>query len=200
MKKPEAPPKPTSESVSPAVITYESSLDIKEEKLLKGFSLLPKKEEKGIMDITDPTIRNISEVHTKAQNDKLKSEGLTQAIVNSDLFLGEFIMYTAELNMKCRDYGAVDGDNVKIWLNDVVVVPKVSLESSFKTYLLYLKEGLNIIKIQALNTGEFFPNTGQFLFFDGNSKLITNQNWGLNTGYNAIIRIIRKEGIPTTEK
>lgn len=200
MKSPDAPPKPTSETVTPAVITYESSLDKKEEKLLKGFSLLPKKEERGIMDINDPTIRNISEVHTKIQNDKLKSEGLSQEIVNSDLFLGEFIVYTNELTIRCRDYSAVDGDNVRIWVNDVMVVTKVFLQSSFQAHKVTLKDGLNIIKIQALNTGEYFPNTGQFIFVDANGKLITNQNWGLNEGYSAIIRILKKESIPTTEK
>lgn len=199
IKKPDAPPKPTPEIATPAIIKYESSIEKSvDDKLLKGFTLLPKKEEKGIME-KEP-IRSIAEVHTKKQNDKLKSEGISQEIVNSDTFLGEFTVYTAELTTKCRDYSAIDGDNVRIWLNDEIIVTSVYLESTFKTYTLNLKEGLNIIKIQALNIGESFPNTGQFIFFDGNGKLVTNQNWGLNAGYFAIIRILKKEGIPITEK
>jgi hypothetical protein len=170
MKKPDAPPAPTSETVSPAVIKYESSFDKKEEKLLEGFSLLPKKQERGIMDSNDPTLRNISEVHTQIQNDKLKSEGLSQEIVNSDVFLGEFIVYTDELSIRCRDYSAVDGDQVRIWLNDEIVVTKVGLLSGFQSFKVKLREGLNIVKIQALNIGDYFPNTGQFIFLDGNSK------------------------------
>ncbi len=199
IKKPDAPPKPTPEIATPAIIKYESSIEKSvDDKLLKGFTLLPKKEEKGIME-KEP-IRSIAEVHTKKQNDKLKSEGISQEIVNSDTFLGEFTVYTTELTTKCRDYSAIDGDNVRIWLNDEIIVTSVYLESTFKTYTLNLKEGLNIIKIQALNIGESFPNTGQFIFFDGNGKLVTNQNWGLNAGYFAIIRILKKEGIPITEK
>lgn len=194
-KMPEAPPKPAAETTTPAVIKYESALDKKDEKLLKGFSLLPKKEEKGIMDTSDPTLRDISELHTKKQNDKLKSEGLSREIVNSDMYLGEFVVYTSELVTKCRDYSNVDGDNVRIWLNGEIVVTTVNLESGFKSYTLNLVEGLNTIKIEALNIGEFFPNTGQFIFYDGNGKPVTNQNWGLNEGFNAIVKIYRKKGI-----
>ncbi len=195
IKKPDAPPAPTTETTTPAIIKYESSLDKKEDKLLKGFSLLPKKEEKGIMDITDPTIRNISEVHTQKQNEKLKAEGISREVVNSDLYLGEFVVYTTELNVKCRDYGLVDGDDVRIWLNNVIIIPTVNLESGFKSYVLTLQEGQNEIRIQALNTGEAFPNTGQFVFHDENGRLVTDQNWGLNTGYNAIVKVLKRKAI-----
>jgi hypothetical protein len=40
-----------------------------------------------------------------------------------------------------------------------------------------------------------FPNTGQFGFFDGNEKAVTVQNWDLNTGYKAIVKIYRTEGL-----
>lgn len=196
-KKPEGEIKPTSENTTPAVIKYESSLNKDNtDKLLKGFTILPKKEEINIME-KEP-LRTTAEIYTKQQNDKLKSEGLSQEIVNSDVFLGEFIVYTTELNTKCRDYGAVDGDNVRIWLNDEIVVGSVILDSGFRNFTLNLKEGLNIIKIQALNIGEFFPNTGQFIFSDGNGKVVTNQNWGLNAGYNAIIKVRKLKGLDNT--
>jgi hypothetical protein len=198
-KNPDAETKPISETTTPAIIKYESSLNkTNNDKLLKGITLLPKKEEKGIME-KEP-LRTTAEIYTKQQNEKLKSEGLSQEIVNSDVYLGEFIVYTTELSTKCRDYGAIDGDNVRIWLNDEIVVTNVSLESGFKSYTLNLKEGLNVIKIQALNIGEFFPNTGQFIFIDGNGKLVTNQNWGLNSGYNAIIKVRKLKGLDTTQE
>jgi len=198
-KKPEGETKPTSENTTPAVIKYESSLNKDNtDKLLKGFTILPKKEEVNIME-KEP-LRTTAEIYTKQQNDKLKTEGLSQEIVNSDVFLGEFIVYTTELVTKCRDYGTVDGDNVRIWLNDEIVIPRLMLEGGFKTYTLNLKEGLNIIKIQALNVGQFFPNTGQFIFMDGNGKLVTNQNWGLNDGYNAIIKVRKLKGLQTLEE
>lgn len=198
-KNPEAESKPISETTTPAVIKYESSLNKDNtDKLLKGFTLLPKKEEKGIME--KESLRTTAEIYTKRENDKLKTEGLSQEIVNSDVFLGEFIVYTFELNTKCRDYGAIDGDQVRIWLNDEIIVPRVTLDTGFTSFMMNLKEGLNIIKIQALNVGQLFPNTGQFVFYDGNGKLVTNQNWGLNEGYNAIIRVRKLKGLQTLEE
>ena len=58
-----------------------------------------------------------------------------------------------------------------------------------------MKENLNTIFIEAINTGLLFPNTGQFTFFDEKGKLVTNQNWNLNEGYKAIIKIVRIEGL-----
>jgi hypothetical protein len=58
-----------------------------------------------------------------------------------------------------------------------------------------LKEGLNVIQIEALNIGLSFPNTGQFSFVDGNGKMITEQFWGLNEGYRATIKVYKKKGL-----
>ncbi len=197
IKKKEAPLKPlVKKSDVPIEIKYESSLDKKKgDNVLNDFSILPKKVEKGIMDTSDPTIRNSSEIYTDKLNKKLSSEGISQEILNSDLFLGEFIVYTTDLDAACRDYSAIDGDDVRIWVNGEIAVREVNLEADFKRYHLILKEGLNIIQIEALNIGLSFPNTGQFNFFDGNGRLVTNQNWGLNAGYKAVIRIIKLKGI-----
>lgn len=182
------------------VIKFESQyLNKSEDKLLKQFSNVPKIGEVT----TKPSyeIKNSSEIYTEKVKEKLESEGLSQQIVNSDIYLGEFIVFTEQLNVNCRDYGAIDGDNVRIWLNNEIVTKDIFLEGGFKSYDFLLKEGLNIIQIEALNTGDFFPNTGQFVFYDGNSKLVTNQNWGLNAGFKAVIKIVRLKGIsPATEE
>ena len=122
------------------------------------------------------------EEQTKKMNDKMKREGVSLEIVNSDVFLGEFTVTTFKISVACRDFGAID------------------LESGFKRYPLELKEGLNTIQIEALNTGELFPNTGQFVFYDANEKLVTNQQWSLNSGYKAIVKIRKIEGLELEEK
>ncbi len=177
-----------------ASIKYESSIGKdKDEKLLKSISLAPKVGLKT--PVNEQPLHNPSEIYTEKIQKEMKKEGITKEILNSDMFLGEFVVYTTELTTVCRDYGAIDGDNVRIWLNGELVVLNIGLESDFKKYQLNLKEGLNIIHIEALNTGEFFPNTGQFMFLDGNQKLITNQNWGLNAGYRAIIKVRKIKGL-----
>ncbi|TBX70353.1 hypothetical protein EZL74_04035 [Flavobacterium silvisoli] len=180
---------------SSKTITYPSIFD-KKDKLTESVSLLKKQpeEEKSVMD-NKPQFENPAKAYTEKMNDMMKQEGVSREIVNSDMFLGEYTVTTFNISIACRDYGAIDGDNVSIWLNDQIVVPAIYLESGMKKYKLELKEGLNTIKIQALNTGELFPNTGQFVFYDGHEVVVTNQKWALNTGYNAIVKIRKVKGI-----
>jgi hypothetical protein len=197
-----APVQNNSGSISPSsskVITYPSIFE-KKDKLLESVSLLKKKpvEEKSVME--QEQFENPAKEHTEKMNKMMAREGLSREIVNSDMFLGEFIIFTENLYISCRDNGAIDGDNVSVWLNGERVLPFIGLESGFKKYQFNLKKGINILEIEALNTGELFPNTGQFVFFDGNEKLVTNQNWDLNSGYKAVIKIQRLEGIEPEKK
>lgn len=180
-------------------ITYPSIFD-KKDKLLENVSLLKKKpeEEKSIME--KEKFVDQSKQYTDKMNDMLKREGVTSVVENNDVFLGEFIVTTINLNLSCRDFGAIDGDNVSIWLNGKMVIPSIYLDSGLKRYSLELIEGSNIIQIEALNTGELFPNTGQFVFFDANEKLVTNQQWVLNTGYKAVVRIKKVQGLESKEE
>lgn len=186
--------------ISPASSLKYPSIFDKKDKLLENFSLLSKKEEpvKSVMD-NKPKFLNPGDRIVEKENQKLKKEGLSSVVDNSDSFLGEFVITTIKLNIECRDYGAIDGDVVRIWLNGEVVVPRVDLISGYKGYTLEVKEGSNEIQIEALNTGELFPNTGQFMFIDGNEKLVTNQQWNLNSGYKAIIKIRKIRGLVEKE-
>ena len=184
-------------AVSPAsskAITYPSIFD-KKDKLLSGISLLNKKPEEGKSIFEKEQFASPAKGYTEKANKMLKTEGYASVVENSDLFLGEYKVYTKTIYVGCRDYGNVDGDLIAIYLNGEKVIPFYELESGFNKYTFDLKIGLNTIQIEALNTGEFFPNTGQFTFFDGNEKLITNQQWGLNTGYKAVFRIVRIKGV-----
>jgi hypothetical protein len=187
-------PKGAVSPTSSKSITYPSIFD-KKDKLSESVSLLKKKpdDEKSIFE-KEQFASPVKE-YTDKMNNQLKTEGFTRANVSSDMFLGEFKIFTEKLIISCRDNSAVDGDAVCIWINGEKVIPLVGLESGFKTYSFLLNKGLNTIQIEALNVGEVFPNTGQFGFFDGNEKAVTVQNWDLNTGYKAIVKIYRTEGL-----
>ncbi len=197
-----APVSKNSVSIAPTsakIITYPSIFN-KKDKLLQSVSLLPKKqeEEKSVMEQTQ--LESPAKEQTERMNKMMAREGLSREIVSSDLFLGEFKIFTSNLFISCRDNGVIDGDNVSIWVNGEKVIPFIGLESGFKKYEFILKKGNNVIEIEALGTGELFPNTGQFTFFDGHEKLVTNQNWDLNSGYKAVIKIQRLEGIESENK
>ena len=192
-------PKGQVSPTSSKAITYPSIFD-KKDKLSEGVSLLKKKpeEEKSIFE--KEQFASPAKDYTEKANKMLKTEGYESLVENRDFFFGEFKVYTKNIFIGCRDYGNVDGDLITIYLNGEKVIPLYELESGFNKYTFDLKIGLNTLQIEALNTGEFYPNTGQFTFFDGNEKLITNQQWGLNTGYKAVFRIVRIKGVELETK
>lgn len=180
---------------SSKLITYPSIFD-KKDKLLSGVSLINKKPEEEAKSVFEKEqFASAAKDETDKMNEQLKKEGLESVVENSDFFFGEFKVTTFKLFIACRDNGNIDGDNVAIWVNDEKVTPFIGLEGSFIKYSFELKEGLNVIQIEALNTGLYYPNTGQFAFFDGNEKLVTNQNWNLNAGYKAIVKILKIEAL-----
>ena len=71
-------------------IKYPSIFD-KKDKLLENFSLLTKKlpPEKSVMD-TKTNFINPGDKIVEKENQKLKREGLSSAVDNSDSFLGEY--------------------------------------------------------------------------------------------------------------
>ena len=187
-------PLDANKKVTPSLIEFESNyLNKKEDDLYKSYSNIPKVGENT--EKKQYEVKSTSDLYTEKLKAKLSQEGITREIVNSDMFLGEYTVYTNEIDISARDYGAIDGDLVRIWLNGEILYKQISLESGFKNSNFKLKEGLNIIHIEALNIGLAFPNTGQFTFIDGNGKIITEQFWGLNQGYRAIIKVYKKKGL-----
>jgi hypothetical protein len=185
---------PINKNPTPPVIEFESSiLNKKDDNLYKSISNVPKVGEN--LEKKQYEVKSVTDLYTEKLQSKLAQEGITREIVNSDVFLGDYNIYTKELNVSARDYSAIDGDMVRIWINGEIVTKTIDLDSNYKTHNYILKEGLNIIQIEALNIGLSFPNTGQFSFVDGNGKKITEQFWGLNQGFRAIIKVYKKQGL-----
>jgi len=187
-------PLEANKKVTPLLIEFESNyLNKKEDDLYKSYSNVPKVGENT--EKKQYEVKSTSDLYTEKVQAKLAQEGITREIVNSDMFLGEYTVYTNQLTISARDYSAIDGDLVRVWLNGEMVTKTIDLDSNYQSYNYNLKEGLNIIHIEALNIGLSFPNTGQFSFIDGNGKKITEQFWGLNQGYRAIIKVYKKKGL-----
>jgi hypothetical protein len=90
------------------------------------------------------------------------------------------------------DYADPDGDNIRIWENDIVIVPAVYLNNFHKEVILDLFQSSNKIEFEALNEGLASPNTAQFDIYDDKGILLYSNQWALSTGYRASI-IIEKE-------
>ena len=76
-------------------------------------------------------------------------------------FLGNFTTNAVTSTIMYRDAAFVDGDKVKVYLNDKVIEPEVSLNSDFKAVKITLVPGINKIDIEALNEGFASPNTAE---------------------------------------
>lgn len=104
---------------------------------------------------------------------------------------GHFKTESATLVISYRDFGEIDGDNVRIWIDGKVVTDLIQLEGESKKIYIGLVMGINYVEIEALNEGYYFPNTGEFAFFEEDGKLITSDQWNISTGFKAKFSIIR---------
>ncbi|MDT0558864.1 hypothetical protein RM697_09400 [Ichthyenterobacterium sp. W332] len=112
-----------------------------------------------------------------------------EAIVHtlSDQFLGEYDVKVEFVNIICRDYGAEDGDYIKILLNENTVIPRIRLSNNFRRVKIDLVDGENVLDFKALNQGSQGANTAYFEVYDDNGKLISSKEWALMTGQKATV-------------
>lgn len=133
--------------------------------------------------------RNPSELYTDRFNNQLKEEGVSPELFNRDMDLGKAIVFTKTIELANRDYGLIDGDNIRVWLNGVLVNPSIILRDDFQKFTVELNPGMNIIEIEALNYGELSPNTGQYNFYDANGTLFSQKYWNLGIGFKARLQV-----------
>ena len=106
-------------------------------------------------------------------------------------YFGEFKTESATISLNYRDFGEIDADRIRIWVDGKLIVELVELKGYTNKLYIGLLEGLNHIEIEAVNEGALSPNTGEFGFFDEQGKLITEDKWGLSTGFKAKFNINR---------
>ena len=94
--------------------------------------------------------------------------------------------------MKYRDAAFVDGDKVRVSLNDKVVKYQVDLIGDYQGFQMDLVKGVNKIDFEALNEGSAGPNTAEFKVFDENGIVIASNQWNLGTGYKGTIILIKE--------
>lgn len=186
-------PEKLPKSLFPAIKFQSQILKNPDDKFLKGLPEIPKVGE--VQNPKSYALKTPAEDYTEKFNQQLKEDGIRPELFNRDMNLGQFVVYTPSVNLDSRDYGAIDGDIVRVWVNGKIVTNRIYLESKFQRIVLDLDKGVNVIEIEALNYGELSPNTGQFTFYDENKDFVTNQYWNLGIGYKARILIEYKDKI-----
>jgi hypothetical protein len=185
-------PKGADSPTSSKSISYPSIFD-KKDKLGENVSLLKKKpeEEKSIFE--KEQFASPAKVYTDKMN-KQVTDGKIYDYYKKDYLLATYKCSTTIAKFALKDFGEPDGDVVRIWLNDEIVINAITLENGYREIQLNLRNGQNLLVIEALNEGMVSPNTAQFSIFNDKGEVIGNNLSGLLTNVKATI-IINKVDI-----
>jgi len=106
-------------------------------------------------------------------------------------YLGDVRTNSKYVNIICRDFEYVDGDRVRILVNDSIVIDNLTLDSTFSGFKLPLTPGFNKIDFMALNQGSSGPNTAELRVFDDKDQMISSNQWNLATGGTATFIVVK---------
>lgn len=123
----------------------------------------------------------------------LNGKDITNKKLGSNMSLGTFSTNSKVVRVVCRDHSYVDGDIIKIFINEQPLKNNVVLRGSNFTVYLDLNKGYNRIDFKALNQGLSGPNTAELMLFDENDNLIAAKEWNLLTGGIATIGVIQQQ-------
>ena len=185
-------PKGADSPTSSKSISYPSIFD-KKDKLGESVSLLKKKpeEEKSIFE--KEQFASPAKEYTDKMNKQI-TDGKIYDYYKKDYLLATYKCSTTIAKFALKDFGEPDGDVVRIWLNDEIIINAITLENGYREIQLNLRNGQNLLVIEALNEGMVSPNTAQFSIFNDKGEMIGNNLSGLLTNVKATI-IINKVDI-----
>lgn len=144
-----------------------------------GFTMSPYNK------FVNPGDKVVARMNKKADNED-------QIVYRRNQNLGDFKTKSLTAKVTYRDYGEVDGDEIRVSLNDKAIATGIMLNSDFQGFEITLVDGFNKIDFEALNQGRLGPNTAEFQVYDDKGNLISASQWNLGTGFKATI-IITKE-------
>jgi hypothetical protein len=141
----------------------------------------------------DPIVLKINPDELFNNNALYKREANVEGIFyRRNEYLGGFVTKSFTSTIRYRDAAFVDGDKIKVYLNDKVIEPQVLLDGEYKGFKINLVKGINKIDFEALNEGSASPNTAEFQVYDDKGDVIESSQWNVGTGYKAVI-ILYKE-------
>tara|TARA_B100000780_G_scaffold278397_1_gene251765 strand:- start:3054 stop:3719 length:666 start_codon:yes stop_codon:yes gene_type:complete len=165
--------------ISPNNPNYFSILKKSETKNDEGKSIF---KSETFLDPGDIYLKNIKKEKQK-QNSSNYSKGV---------YLGDVKTNSKFVNVLCRDFEYVDGDRVRILVNDSIIIDNLMLDSTFSGFKLPLTIGFNKIDFTALNQGSSGPNTAELRVFDDKNTLISSNQWNLSTGATATFIVVKQ--------
>ena len=120
-----------------------------------------------------------------------KPENLDVVTYKRNQNLGTFKTGSLTAKVRYRDAAYVDGDKIRVYLNDKVVDYEVVLDGDFKGFEIKLEKGINKIDFEALNEGFAPPNTAEFQVFDDKGGIISASQWNLGTDFKGTLILMK---------
>jgi hypothetical protein len=169
-------------------ITQKSKLQIGEEK--SKFTMSTE------TDFANPGDRYVAKME-KDLDKALKAEGLKEGrgpLVRKNIDFGDIYTSSAYFIIKCRDFGAIDGDLIKAVFNETAVKDRMLLKSEYQDFKITFNEGFNTLELLALNIGTLGGNTGEFQIYDAEGNFILSDYWdNLDTGFKVKFVIVKQQ-------
>ena len=195
----QAQPFETQRRQVPIVVPLEKAPEIQQKGSLLSLPLTSKNGENNWMKLPEKQIDFTGKsnlVHRKiefkpnyqALNDHQKED---YEAPKGNQFFGDFANNGQFVNVYCRDFAAIDGDRVSIYVNEQEQVRDIFLLGEFRGFKIELKQGFNKIEFLALNQGESGPNTAEFMVLDDKGNTIARNVWNLATGSKAQFVIVK---------
>lgn len=166
--------------------------DVKVKKVIAPKADLPKitapkviKKQDIPLDVPKINFTNPDKITKKAEN-------LDVVNYKRNQNLGSFKTGSLTAKVRYRDAAYVDGDKIRVYLNDKVIKYEVVLDGDFKGFEIKLEKGINKIDFEALNEGFAPPNTAEFQVYDDKGSIISASQWNLGIDFKATL-ILMKE-------
>lgn len=151
----------------------------------------PKVELPTVVEKPDPL--KIAETELlKAPNQYDKKPHPDEADYRRNQYLGGVKTQSHTSTVRYRDAAAIDGDKIKVYVNDKLVEPEVVMDKEYKGFKIDLKEGVNKIDFVALNEGFASPNTAEFQVYNDKGAVIKSSQWNVGTGYKATVLLLKE--------
>ncbi|SDX13770.1 hypothetical protein SAMN05444411_103177 [Lutibacter oricola] len=123
----------------------------------------------------------------------LNNKDVTHQKLKSSMSLGTISTDSKVIRVECRDHAAIDGDIIKIYLNEKHIGSSVALKASSFVFYVTLEKGYNRIDFQAMNQGMAGANTAELRVYDEKGNQLSAKNWYLTTNATATIGVIQKQ-------
>lgn len=179
--------KPSTTTMSPA----NSLLDMKPDEKPQHYTKFTIGEKKPDFSMyTDTEFVNRTKEFADRTTVRPQGDATPEFKGNQDF--GEVRTKSGYVDIMAADFGAEDGDRVRVLVNGQVAIPEFTLYNTYKPLRIPLHEGFNNIEFEAMNQGTQGPNTALFLVYDQDSVLLMKGEWGLCTGFKGRVMIIKE--------